>query len=77
MNDWTLTGNVGTDPANNFLGTTDNQALEIRVNNARALRIEPGPTPNLIGGFSGNVVQGGCGSHHRWGRIKRHRDEPS
>jgi hypothetical protein len=42
MNDWTLTGNVGTNPANNFLGTTDNQALQIRVNNARALRIDLG-----------------------------------
>ncbi len=54
---WKLTGNAGTDPATNFLGTTDNQPLEIRVNNQRALRIEPTTgTPNLIGGFSGNMV---------------------
>ncbi|MFN3975000.1 MAG: hypothetical protein ACK4K2_07020, partial [Dehalococcoidia bacterium] len=29
-----------------------NQALEIRVNNARALRVVPGSTPNLIGGIT-------------------------
>jgi hypothetical protein len=57
---WSLTGNAGTNPATNFLGTTDNAALEIRVNNARALRIEPTATsPNIIGGFSGNSVTSG------------------
>jgi hypothetical protein len=57
---WSLTGNAGTNPATNFLGTTDNAALEIRVNNARALRIEPTATsPNIIGGFSGNSVGAG------------------
>lgn len=38
---WSRTGNAGTTPAVNFLGTTDNQPLELRVNNARALRLEP------------------------------------
>jgi hypothetical protein len=57
---WSLTGNSGTNPAANFLGTTDNQALELRVNNARALRLEPNATsPNLIGGYSGNSVTSG------------------
>ena len=28
-NDWTLTGNAGTDPTTNFLGTTDNEPLVI------------------------------------------------
>ena len=54
---WSLTGNAGTSPGTNFLGTTDNQSLELRVNNTRALRLEPtGFTPNLIGGYSGNSV---------------------
>lgn len=54
---WLLTGNSGTNPSTNFLGTTDNQPLEIRVNNERALRIElNGTSPNIIGGFSGNSV---------------------
>jgi hypothetical protein len=42
------------------LGSTDNQALELKVNNARALRIEPTTTsPNVIGGYAGNVVSNG------------------
>ena len=57
---WSLTGNAGTDPATNFLGTTDNAALEVRVNNSRILRLEPNATsPNLIGGYSGNWVTAG------------------
>ncbi len=38
---WSLNGNSGTTPGTNFLGTTDNQALELKVNGQRALRIEP------------------------------------
>jgi hypothetical protein len=53
---WSLNGNAGT-TASHFMGTTDNQALELRVNNARALRLEPNATsPNVIGGYSGNSV---------------------
>lgn len=33
---WSLTGNSGTNPSTNFLGTTDNKTLEFRVNNTRA-----------------------------------------
>jgi hypothetical protein len=36
---WGLTGNAGTNPGTNFLGTTDAQPLVIRTNNAEALRI--------------------------------------
>ncbi len=54
---WSLTGNAGTTPGANFLGTTDNQALELKVNNARALRLEPNAvSPNVVGGYSGNSV---------------------
>lgn len=35
-NGWSLNGNGGTNPANNFIGTTDNQPLHFRVNNAAA-----------------------------------------
>jgi hypothetical protein len=58
--DWALAGNAGTTPATNFVGTTDDQPLEFRVNNLRAFRIEPNATsPNLIGGFNGNAVTAG------------------
>jgi hypothetical protein len=57
---WSLTGNAGTTPGTNFLGTTDNQALELHVNGTRALRLEPDATsPNLVGGYSGNSVAAG------------------
>jgi Chaperone of endosialidase len=57
---WSLTGNSGTTPGTNFLGTSDNAALELKVNGQRALRLEPNATsPNLIGGSSGNSVDAG------------------
>jgi Chaperone of endosialidase len=72
LNAWALTGNTGTSPTNgNFVGTSDNQPLELWVNNARALRLEPGgasaafengiPTgaPNVLGGSSLNYVSNG------------------
>lgn len=53
---WSLTGNAGTSPGTNYLGTSDDQALELKVNADRALRIEPNATsPNLIGGSSANL----------------------
>ena len=58
-NSWGLTGNAGTDTTTNFIGTTDNMPLDFRVNNLRALRIEPtNTTPNLIGGYAGNTITG-------------------
>ena len=57
---WLLTGNAGTSPITNYLGTTDSQALEFRVDGARALRLEPNETsPNLLGGYAGNRVDAG------------------
>lgn len=56
---WALGGNGGTTSAN-FLGTINNQALELRVNNFRGLRLEPtGDSPNAIGGASVNSVSAG------------------
>jgi hypothetical protein len=59
LSSWNLTGNAGTTPGTNFLGTTDNQALELHVNGSRALRLEPDSTsPRVIGGYSGNNASG-------------------
>lgn len=56
---WKLDGNSGTSPIMNFLGTIDDQPLDIRVHDQRALRIEPNAaSPKLIGGFNGNSVSG-------------------
>jgi hypothetical protein len=57
---WQVGGNVGTTDGMDFLGTTDNQPLEVKVNGQRAFRFEPTmDSPNLIGGFSGNYVSSG------------------
>ncbi len=55
---WSLTGNAGLD-STNFLGTTDLAPLEIKVNDERVMRYEPGTEtggPNVIGGWSGNSL---------------------
>lgn len=53
---WRTDGNSGTIAGTNYLGTNDNEALEVKVGEKRALRIEPGPTPNIIGGHPANNV---------------------
>ena len=61
---WKLDGNTGTTAGTHFLGTTDNQPLDLHVNGERALRLEPGRAiftfPNIIGGFEGNSVGNGA-----------------
>jgi len=43
-----------------ILGTTDNNALDVRVNNARVMRYEPNVvSPNVIGGSPANSVMAG------------------
>ena len=54
---WLTTGNSGTDPANNFIGTTDSTALVIRVNNDTVMRYLPSVSPIIIGGSTTNNVQ--------------------
>ena len=73
-NFWQLTGNAGTTPGVNFVGTADNQPLEVHVNGQRAFRVEPDGsgyvTPNVIGGSAnyatnnayGATIGGGGGS---------------
>lgn len=40
VGDWNLVGNAGTNPTQNFLGTTDAQELRIRTNNAERIRMQ-------------------------------------
>ncbi len=60
---WSLSGNLGTTPGLNFLGTLDSEPLELDAGGARALRLEPDPTasgaPNVIGGSPANSVTSG------------------
>lgn len=39
---WQVTGNAGTNPAANFVGTTDGQALAFRTNNTENMRLTTG-----------------------------------
>ena len=57
---WATSGNSGLTTDTHFLGTTDRVSLDLRVNNSRALRLQPtGTTPNLLGGYSGNTMTAG------------------
>ncbi len=58
---WTEIEGHGTDAAGWWLGTIASNALELRVNGARALRLEPNAFgPNVIGGYNGNSVTAGA-----------------
>ncbi len=64
---WGRLGNAGTNPASNFIGTTDNQPLVLRTRNVQSLRLEPSSvlfggnpiTANVIAGSSANSVTAG------------------
>lgn len=64
---WSLTGNAGTVPGTDFLGTTDNEPLELWVNGMQAFTLEPaGGQVNVVGGVgssaataSGGTIAGG------------------
>ena len=64
---WQTSGNYGTSPQNgNFIGTLDNQAFEIWVNDERGFRVEP-PSSGIIStvvpkGKSGPVPKFGSSS---------------
>ncbi|MCB0527684.1 MAG: hypothetical protein KDC65_04345, partial [Saprospiraceae bacterium] len=63
-NSWSQTGNAGTTNGVDFIGTTDNVALDFRVNNLRGLRLIPKAdnSVNVIGGYSGNSISAGANS---------------
>jgi len=60
-NAWLLTGNAGTNPAANFLGTTDAQPLCIRVNNQETFRFNPPGTNAPAWSIQRSGVGGGGG----------------
>ncbi|SIQ96865.1 hypothetical protein SAMN05880574_1414 [Chryseobacterium sp. RU37D] len=67
-NYWNVKGNTGTTPANNYIGTTDNQDFVVRTNNTEKMRVQaggnvgigtnaPASTLNVVSsGTGGNVV---------------------
>ncbi|MGY6555007.1 MAG: tail fiber domain-containing protein [Wenzhouxiangella sp.] len=63
---WLLGGNAGTDPAINYIGTSDNQPLVLGANGQRLVRIEalsPGTnaaTANIVMGNPANTIAAGA-----------------
>jgi len=71
--EWSQVEGHGIDGSTYWLGTTADQALELRVNGARALRLQPDPSPSIVGGWSINSVTPGvyggtvAGGGDSWG----------
>jgi hypothetical protein len=59
---WSLTGNSGTNPATNFIGTTNAQPLRFRVNNAWAGEIHPTTGNVFFGAGAGKTNTTGEGN---------------
>ena len=54
LNAWSLTGNAGTNPATNFIGTTDAQDWVIKTNNVERIRTETNGIVSIWNGPSNN-----------------------
>jgi len=52
-NSWLLDGNAGTDPAQNFLGTTDDQAMVVRTSDKKRVWVNADRVDSTV--LSGNV----------------------
>jgi hypothetical protein len=58
--DWSINGNAGTSPGTNFIGTTDNQPLQFKINNTNAGKLV---TNNTAFGYnSGATNTAGTGN---------------
>jgi hypothetical protein len=58
---WSLTGNSGTDPSTDYVGTSDYQPLILKTDGLQALELTPSGyyddySPNVVGGTSCNTV---------------------
>ena len=56
---WNVAGNTGTNPANDFIGTTDNKALVFKTNNVLSGKIDPVPNNVFLGNAAGLSMNGG------------------
>lgn len=55
---WSSTGDSGSNPATNFLGTTDAQPLVFRTQSTRSLRLEPSSVLQSGNPITANVIAG-------------------
>jgi len=61
---WSRSGNSGTTPGTEFIGTTDNQPFQIKVNGRRGLQLQDVTDPantyhtvNVVGGAANNYIE--------------------
>jgi hypothetical protein len=54
---WSISGNTGTNPASNFIGTIDNQDMVFKTNNTETMRIEASTGDMIFGGASVGTVK--------------------
>jgi len=59
---WKLAGNGGTDPATDFVGTTDSKPLLFRINNVTAGYLDSAKSRTYLGYGAGNIASAGYGS---------------
>lgn len=56
-NFWNISGNSGTNPSNNFIGTTDNQDLVFKTNNTERARIVAGTGDIKVGNATSGTLR--------------------
>ncbi len=56
-NFWNISGNSGTNPSNNFIGTTDNQDLVFKTNNTERARIVAGTGDIKVGDATSGTLR--------------------
>lgn len=54
--DWTMTGNAGTNPATQYIGTSDNKDVVFKANGQESLRLKANGDISLLGSLSGDGV---------------------
>ena len=56
--DWTMGGNANTNPANNFIGTTDNKDLVLKTNAVERLRLKSSGVIDVLGNMKFDSLAG-------------------
>ncbi|HLG35137.1 MAG TPA: SprB repeat-containing protein [Bacteroidia bacterium] len=55
-NDWTMTGNTGSNPATHYIGTADNVDLVLRTNGTERMRVNTNGNVNVSGNLSSSTI---------------------
>jgi len=69
--DWTIIGNSGTNPATDFLGTSDNQPLVIKTNNVERVRVTEAGEMTVKGNLGFDNATGDRGFNYKRNGVNR------